>query len=162
MMKRREMLIAGGSAILGLSTFRFGWTAPAEKKRQKVLYFTKSSGYEHSVVHREGKQLAFSEKILTKLGEKAGFDVECTKDGGVFDGDLGQYDLFAFYATGNLHEPGGGQNAAGHAQRERTNSSTRLPAARGASAFTPPATPSTPRPARSFPCHARRRVPQSP
>ena len=95
------------------------------------------------------------------MGEKAGFDVECTKDGGVFDGDLGQYDLFAFYATGNLHEPGtdkmppvtragkhklldaiaGGKGCVGfHAATDAFHA---------------------PRPARSFPCHARRRVRRS-
>ncbi len=105
-MKRREMLAAGGGAVLALSSFRFGWTAPADGKKQKVLYFTKSSGYEHSVVKRNGSELSFSDKLLTEWGQKAGFDVECTKDGGVFDGDLSSYDLFAFYATGNLHQPG--------------------------------------------------------
>ena len=34
MMKRREMLAAGGGAVLALSSFRFGWTAPADGKKQ--------------------------------------------------------------------------------------------------------------------------------
>ena len=63
MMKRREMLIAGGGAVLGLSTFRFGWTAPADGKKQKVLYFTKSSGYEHSVVHRKASNWPFRRRF---------------------------------------------------------------------------------------------------
>ena len=35
------------------------------------------------------------------MGKKADFDVTCTKDGRVFDGDLDQYDVFAFYSCGN-------------------------------------------------------------
>ena len=104
-MKRRELLITGGAALLGLSTFRLGWTAPADKKKQKVLYFTRSAGFEHSVVKRNGNEPSFSDKLLTAWGKDAGFDVECTKDGGVFDGDLDQYDAFAFYTTGVLTNP---------------------------------------------------------
>jgi type 1 glutamine amidotransferase len=104
-MRRREMLAGCGAAVLGLSTFPLGWVAAAEKKRQKVLYFTRSAGFEHSAVQRKGNELSVSEKALTEMGKKAGFDVECTKDGRVFDGDLDQYDLIAFYTTGDLTRP---------------------------------------------------------
>ena len=106
-MRRRELLVAGGATLLSLSAFRFGWTAPADKKKQKVLYFTRNVGYEHSVVHRKGNELSFSEKVLTEMGARAGFDVECTKDGTVFDGGLDQYDLIAFYTNGDLTKPDG-------------------------------------------------------
>ena len=99
-MKRREMLLSTGAAMLGLSAFPLGWVAADEKKKPKILYFTKSAGFVHSVVKREGKPLAFSEILLTELGKKNGFDVVCSQDAAVFDGDLGQYDLFAFYTTG--------------------------------------------------------------
>jgi len=115
-MRRREMLKASAAA-LGLSAFPLGWVAAAEKKKQKLLYFTRSAGYEHSVVKRRGGELAFSEKTLTKMGAQAGFDVVCTKDGSVFDGDLDQYDCIAFYTSGNLlaEKPGQGppMSAAG-------------------------------------------------
>jgi type 1 glutamine amidotransferase len=103
-MKRREMLKAASLAALGLSAFPLRWAA-AEEKKQKVLYFTRSAGFEHSVVHREGDQLAHSEKVLTEMGKRAGFEVECTKDGRVFDGDLDQYDCIAFYTSGDLTRP---------------------------------------------------------
>jgi type 1 glutamine amidotransferase len=57
------------------------------------------------VVKRKGNELSHSEKILTELGQKAGFDVVCTKDGSVFDGDLNQYDAIAFYTSGVLTNP---------------------------------------------------------
>jgi hypothetical protein len=102
-MKRREMLVTSGAALLSLSTFRFGWTAPVDARRkQKLLYYTCSAGFEHSAVLRQNGELSFSEKTLTQMGKRAGFDVECTKDGRVFDGDLGQFDAIAFYTTGDL------------------------------------------------------------
>ena len=58
MMKRREMLKATSLAALGLSAFPLRWVAAAEAKKQKVLYFTRSAGFEHSAVHREGDQLS--------------------------------------------------------------------------------------------------------
>jgi len=104
-MKRREMLAASGAALVGLSTFPFGWAAAAEEKKQKVLYFTRSAGFEHGAVKRNGEELSFSEKTLIEMGKRAGFDVECTKDGRVFDGDLSQYDCIAFYTSGDLTKP---------------------------------------------------------
>ena len=104
-MKRREMLANAGAAVLGLSTFPLGWTAAAEKKKQKLLYFTRSAGFEHGAVKRKGDELSFSEKTLTEMGQRAGFDVECSKDGRIFDGDLDQYDAIAFYTSGDLTKP---------------------------------------------------------
>ena len=99
-MKRREMLLTTGAAILGISAFPLGWATADEKKKPKILYFTKSAGFVHSVVNRKGEPLAYSEKVLTRLGEKNGFEVVCSQDPAVFDGDLGQYDLIVFYTTG--------------------------------------------------------------
>jgi uncharacterized protein len=99
-MKRREMLLTTGAAIVGLSAFPFGLLA-ADKK-QKVLYFSRSAGYEHPPVTRKGDELSPSEKALMKWGKEAGIEVVCTKDGAVFDGDLDQYDAFVFYTSGVL------------------------------------------------------------
>jgi type 1 glutamine amidotransferase len=103
-MDRRDMLRATGAALAG-AAFPLGWTAAAEGKRQKVLYFTRNVGFYHSVVVRKGKALSHSERILTEWGKEAGFDVTCSKDGTVFDGDIDQYDAFAFYCNGNLTKP---------------------------------------------------------
>ena len=110
-MKRREMLATTGAAVLGLSTFPLGWAAAADKKKQKVLYFTRSAGFEHGAVRRNGDELSFSEKVLTEMGARAGFDVECTKEGNVFDGDLDKYDLIAFYTSGDLTKEKQGQGS---------------------------------------------------
>jgi hypothetical protein len=99
------MLKAASLAAMGLSAFPLRWAAAAEGKRQKVLYFTRSAGFEHSVVRREGGRLSHSERVLTEMGERAGFEVECTKDGRVFDGDLEPYDAITFYTSGDLTRP---------------------------------------------------------
>jgi type 1 glutamine amidotransferase len=104
-MKRREMLLTTGAAVLGLSGLPRGWAAAAERKRHKLLYFTRSVGYEHSVVSRRGGQPSHSEKILGELGQKAGFELECTEDGRVFDGNLDSYDAVALYNCGDMTQP---------------------------------------------------------
>ncbi len=104
-MKRRDMLATTGAAVLGLSTFPFRWTAAAEKKKQKILYFTRSVGFEHSVVHPGADGRSHSGRILIELGQKAGFEVECSKDGSIFDGDLDAYDALVFYTCGDLSQP---------------------------------------------------------
>jgi uncharacterized protein len=100
-MKRREMLLAAGAAAVGMSAFPLGWTAAAEQKNRKILYFTRSAGFRHSVVDRGGKDLAYSEKILAALGPKHGLDVVCSQDPNVIEGDLAQYDLIVFYTSGD-------------------------------------------------------------
>ncbi len=105
MMQRRDFLLKASVAGLTLAGFPFGWTAASEKEKFKVLYFTRSAGYEHSMVRRKGNQLSFSEQLLTDLGAKHGFDVVCTKDGRVFDKSLDEFDVIAFYTSGDLCKP---------------------------------------------------------
>ena len=52
-MRRREFLLSTGVAALGLSAFPTRWVSAAETKKQRVLYFTRSQGFEHSVVQAE-------------------------------------------------------------------------------------------------------------
>lgn len=99
-MKRRDMMLATGAAAVGLSAFPMGWAAADDKKKQTVLYFTRSGGFVHSVVDRKKDPLAYSEKLLIELGKKHGFDVVCSQDPKVFEGDLSKYDAIAFYTTG--------------------------------------------------------------
>jgi type 1 glutamine amidotransferase len=49
--------------------------------------------------------LSHSERVLAELGKAAGFDVECTKDGRVFDRDLDAYDALVFYSCGDMFQP---------------------------------------------------------
>jgi type 1 glutamine amidotransferase len=67
-----------------------------------MLYFTRSAGIEHEVVKQSEAGPSHSEKNLIEMGRIRGFEVEGTKDGRVFDGDLSQYDAIAFYTSGDL------------------------------------------------------------
>ena len=80
--------------------------AKASPKR-RVLFFTKSSGYQHSSIKRNGGELSHAERVLTDLGTSHGFEVTATKDGSVFTADnLKSYDVIFFYTTGDLTQLG--------------------------------------------------------
>lgn len=111
-MDRRSFLSTSAVAAVGagLSAFPVGWAASAAPKR-RILFFTKSSGFEHPVIKRPADGLSHAERVLTDLGEKHGFEVTCTKDGGVFTPDsLAKFDAFFFYTTGDLTQPGTDKN----------------------------------------------------
>jgi type 1 glutamine amidotransferase len=102
-LNRRQALLAAGASLLLPQALR----AAQGGKAPKVLFFTKSAGFQHSVITRKDDQLGHAERILTNLGKEHGFEVVCSKDGRLFDPDkIGQWDAFAFYTTGNLTEPG--------------------------------------------------------
>lgn len=85
--------------------------------RKVVLVFTKSSGYEHSVIADPSKPftprpggsvvpgLAF--QVLRELGAKNNIEFVFSKDGSLFKpAYLAQFDAFFFYTTGDLTEAG--------------------------------------------------------
>ena len=82
-------------------------TASQTKAPKRILFFSKSSGFEHpSIKHKEG-ELSHAEKVLKELGEKNNFDFTFTKDGRVFTPEnIARYDAFFFYTTGDLTEVG--------------------------------------------------------
>lgn len=80
--------------------------APAAKK-PRILFFSKSSGFEHSVISWKNGKPSHAEKVLEELGGKHGWDFEFSKDGSKFSKDyLAQFDAVFFYTTGNLLEEG--------------------------------------------------------
>jgi uncharacterized protein len=100
---RREFLrsVAAAAASFALPQRLFS----AAKK--SVLVFTKSSGFEHAVVKRTGNQLGIAENVVTELGKKNGFDVNCSKDGRIFDSkEFHAYNATFFFTTGDLTQSG--------------------------------------------------------
>jgi hypothetical protein len=97
---------------------------PLAKKR--ILFFSKSSGYEHSVIKDPSKPftpspgsaipgLAF--QVLKALGEKDNIEFVFSKDGSLFGpGYLAQFDAFFFVTTGDLTQVGTDGNPAMTAQ----------------------------------------------
>jgi len=82
-------------------------TASAETAKHKILFFTKSSGYEHSAISWKNGKPSVAEKVLTELGDKNGWTFEFSKDGSKFSKDyLAQFDTVFFYTTGDLCSTG--------------------------------------------------------
>lgn len=104
-MQRREFLTAGSATLLGLSTLSLNRIAAADKKPRKLLYFTRSVEYEHSVVSPGKDGISFSGRVLRQLGKQAGFEVHSTKDGRIFDQDLDQYDGIVSFLCGDMFQP---------------------------------------------------------
>jgi uncharacterized protein len=74
---------------------------------KKILFFTKSSGFEHGVISWKGGHPSYAEKVLLRLGEKNDWEFTFSKDGSKFGRDfLAQFDVVFFYTTGNLCTPG--------------------------------------------------------
>jgi uncharacterized protein len=108
---RRQAIRQLGAASLGLMLGPAFNLFGKDKPRRKILFFTKSSGYEHSSIKRKGNELSHAERILTDLGTSHGFDVTATKDGSIFNPEnLKQFDAFFFYTTEDLTESGNDKN----------------------------------------------------
>jgi uncharacterized protein len=109
-LNRRQWLLAGAAAWLGTGSIS-KLLAKTQGANKKVLFFTKSSGFQHSVIARDGDKLGMAERILTEIGKEHGFEVVASKDGRLFEPDhIGQWDAFVFETTGDLNTPGGDKN----------------------------------------------------
>lgn len=108
-MKRRDFLVRSGAAALTCAVFLLGSARSAEGQ-DKVLYFTRCAGFEHSAVKPIDGSPSYSDTVLTSMGAEHNVEVICTKDGTVFDGDLDQYSAIAFYTSGDLCSPKSAQN----------------------------------------------------
>ncbi|MFO0949488.1 MAG: ThuA domain-containing protein [Planctomycetota bacterium] len=98
-------LIRGLGALGVLAVF---CAASAKAENKKVLMFTKSQGFQHSVVKRgDNGELSMAEKIVTELGKKNGFDVTATKDGSLINAEnLKKYDAVYFFTQGEIDQVG--------------------------------------------------------
>lgn len=101
-MKRRELLSRGVASAIGFILAPSPRGAEGQSKK-RILFFTKSSGFEHSVIRASGSQPSHAERVLMDLAQKHDWAVTHTKDGSVFATEnLAQYDAFLFYTTGDL------------------------------------------------------------
>lgn len=107
---RRRFLsqLAAAAAVSAVAGVRPAAAGLAAAPRRRLLCFTKSAGWEPSVVKREaGDAPSLVERTLTAMAAREGFDVVCTKDGGVFTPEgLRAYDALFFFTTGDLTTPG--------------------------------------------------------
>ena len=108
---RRTMLANSAAGALGLALFGPTAVRGANNPTRKVLFFSKSAGFEHSAIKRKGDELSFAENILKELGPKHGIDFTFSKDGGLFTPEsIAKFDAFFFYTTGNLTTAGTDKN----------------------------------------------------
>jgi uncharacterized protein len=109
---RREFLRTLTTAALSATTAALAVSRQSFAAATKsLLVFTKSSGFEHAVVKREGAKLSIAETAITELGKKNGFEVTCSKDGRIFDSnDFRAHQAVFFFTTGDLTQSGTDKN----------------------------------------------------
>jgi type 1 glutamine amidotransferase len=113
---RREFVQAGTVAAGSLALPR-GLFAMSKKS---VLVFTKSSGFEHDVVKLKDGKPSIVDNAISTLGQKYGFDVTATKDGGVFNTrEFKKYTAVLFFTTGDLTTAGTDKNPPMSAQGKK-------------------------------------------
>ena len=66
----------------------------------KLLMFTRSALFEHPAIRRDGGRLSVGERAFTDLARRIGCEVECTRDGRVFERGLGGYAAVVSYTCG--------------------------------------------------------------
>ena len=104
---RRDFLRTTAAAGASLALTKNVFAASSKS----VLVFTKSSGWEHDVVKRVDGKLSIVETAVTEMGKKNGFEVQCSKDGRIFDSnDFTAFGAMLFFTTGDLTEIGTDKN----------------------------------------------------
>lgn len=105
---RRDLLTYSGAALAAAA---WPWTAAAAAaapKRKRLLVYTRSQTFEHTVVKLHNDRPSLVDAVLRTLGERLNFEVVCTKDGRVFQPDtLKNFDAVFFETTGDLTKEGG-------------------------------------------------------
>ena len=87
------------------------WPRSPRARTKKVLFFTKSSGFQHSVIAQQGRQALPRREDPRRHRQGHGFEVVASKDGRLFEPDqIGQWDVFVFETTGDLTTPGADKN----------------------------------------------------
>jgi len=72
----------------------------------RILFLSKSEGFEHSPVAVKGDQPSLAETILGRLARENGSPFTSTKDASLINADnLKNYDLVCFYTQGDLTRP---------------------------------------------------------
>ena len=91
------------SLVSTLAVLLLATAATAGAASKKILFFSKSSGFEHAVISWKNGQPSYVEKVLLKLGQKNGWEFTFSKDGSKFSPEyLAQFDVVFFYTSGDL------------------------------------------------------------
>lgn len=92
-------------ACAALFALTFALGAVAEGPR--VLFLSKSAGFQHSTITRKGDEPSHTEKVLASMLDGKASELTLTKDAGLINAEnLKNYDVVIFYTTGDLDTPG--------------------------------------------------------
>lgn len=96
----------GVRLAIGIALMAFVVAVGCAEAPPRVLFLSKSSGYEHlAIARRDGP--SHVETVLKAVAESNGFELESTKDAGLIDTEtLARFDAVVFYTTGDLTEAG--------------------------------------------------------
>ena len=98
--------------IAALSMAVFSITASAAEPT-RILYLSKSEGFEHSVVHQKDGAPSHTDTIIGELVKAAGATLDCTKDASAVNAEnLKNYDIVIFYTQGDIRNKGGKDDGA--------------------------------------------------
>jgi len=105
----RLTVCTGRTVVLGCVAFvlsAFG--AHAQDAGPRVLFLTKSSGFEHSVIRADDDGSSHAGRHMrTIVEERLNGSIVETKDASqISQAGLAQYDVVVFYTTGRLDQPG--------------------------------------------------------
>jgi type 1 glutamine amidotransferase len=94
-------------SFLHIGLFATASALAAAAPAKKILFFSKCSNFEHSVVRERAGQPSWCQQVLSELGPKHGLAFTFSKDGSKFSPDyLAQFDAYFFYTSGDLLSPG--------------------------------------------------------
>ncbi|HEO69873.1 MAG TPA: ThuA domain-containing protein [Candidatus Hydrogenedentes bacterium] len=84
----------------------------AEGDVLRLLFLTKSQGFEHSVIAEKDAKPSWAARVLKRLADDMGAELTCTKDAGMINAEgLADYDIVLFYTQGDLTQAGGRDGA---------------------------------------------------
>ncbi|MCY3590044.1 MAG: ThuA domain-containing protein [Acidobacteria bacterium] len=74
----------------------------------RVLFVSKSSGFQHSAIKRTDGHPSHVDTVLAHIAAERGFEITSTKDAGLINAtQLASFDVVIFYTTGDLTQRGG-------------------------------------------------------
>lgn len=83
----------------------------AQEETVRILFLSKSSGFEHSCIRQSNGKPSHVDKVLEALAEENNVEITITKDASIVNAeDLKNFQLVIFFTTGDLTSPGADGN----------------------------------------------------
>lgn len=102
------------STVAALLLASLGGSWASAQERPRVLFLSKSSGFQHSAITRADGAPSHVERVLTALAQREGWDLTSTKDASSITASrLANVDAVVFYTTGDLTQSGSGEGLFG-------------------------------------------------